>query len=666
MSKARDLNLAWLAVVWITSLGLYLGARFWLNVQWREPISSPGWLVMVWVLPGLGWLAVEEPGLAMGGGRRLLAFYGASVLLLGGELLLWLRVPEKDRFLAWGLTLALAGAAWMLWLARSPQADGAGQEGLSRRAELWRFCGLLGLAAALRLWQLGELPANWWYDEINLSRAVIERVLETGAAPLYVAENVENPGMYLWAGAAVMKFFGQGVEAMRGLSAFYGFLALFPFYFLARRLLGPAWALAALAMFCCMRWTLIPQRLAFMSGFALFITLSAFYFFWRALASARWLDYLCFGMALGATLHAYTPTRLVAPLLLLFMLFRPRLFKAVPAKGWLAFGLGFLAVAGPMLAWIAGHWQGYAFRSQQVSIMNDVRTKGWSELWVSFKKHLLMFGFRGDHQARHNIHFWPQLDFLSAALFLPALLMAHLRSFVDARAAFLSLWFWIMLSAGIFSMTVEAPQGHRSILVAPMIPLACAYALSRLWASLKSSFVSGVPAGLRKAGLLALLAVPAFNAYELFGHWAGHPATWRSFSPEASLAARRALAAPPGALVLLSNLDREYQFHGYERNVFVRFFLKLEGRRHALLRASNPVEGLPGLPSPGSVLAIWGESDLDISAAFQSQFPDLPLERAQDPHDAKADYLAAEIPWERIPAIKQGQSSKPLPFMFRP
>jgi hypothetical protein len=635
-----------------------VGIKLWLFQAYGQDWLSLGSGIFLILLLCLGSLALEPLEVFSRG--RLAAFaMGIAFLALGQEAL-GLRTSDKELFLLPGLGLMLAGSLCLWFLAAGAASSPASKVGaeFSRSQEWILFCTIMALAAALRAWRLGSLPFNWWYDEVNLSAAIQNHVLR-GQAPVYVGEAVENPGAYLMVGGFVLDCLGPGPEgsltALRFLSAFYGFLALIPFYFLARRWLGVRWALLALLIFSCMRWTLIPQRLAFMSAFALFWFLSALYFYWKALSSRRVLDFCLAGLSLGANLHSYTPARAALPMFILFSLWNWRLLRGLNLRQVASFMAAFLLVAAPMLSYVADHMDLYVMRAGQVSIMNDVRSKGWTELWVGLSRHLLMFNFRGDHQARHNLSFWPQLDFLTALAFFPALGYALLRSRRDARASMLLIWFWVMLSQGFLTMTVEAPQGHRSILVAPCVALAVAWFSSQLFPGLGRLFSGAAwPRALKAAGLVLVLAIPAFNATELFGAWAEDPATWRSFSPEASMAARRAMQVPQGAVIFVSPLKQEYQFHGFERDFFIHYFLK---SREKDIRQLQP--NANAVPPCTQVLALWGASDEDISAAFKAQYPDIAVETGNDPYDNSVLYLAAEIPFERLPRSPKGLFFRP-------
>ena len=705
MPFTKELRLATALGLWALAAVAYALCRAWLLRTHGLPPVSPGLAVAGAALICLAYLAVDPPRLVAGGEGLLWRLALGLSLLLGAQASVFYRVEAKEKILAPALGALLLGSAWLApgspkgrtsvrlavlgalallagvlgyrsdiivqasrlqplalaaWLALGLSAmlatwawSGAGSAGpepsLGLKREALGLSAVLLLALALRAWQLGSIPSNFWYDEVNLARATQERVLEAGRAPLYVGEQVENPGAYLWVGAALFKVFGAGVEPYRVLAAFFGMLALLPFFGLARAWLGPRWALLATALFAAMRWTLIPQRIGFMSGFALFWMLAAFYFLWSALLRRRSLDWLALGLCLGANLHTYTPSRAVPLVVGLFLLAH---WRRWPGSRLRSLGLmlgGFALTGGPMLLYIAGNWSEYTFRSSQVSVLADLHSQGGRVLWENFIKHLLMFGFKGDFNARHNLHFYPHLDFLMAAASWPALIRLHALSLKDLRARFALFWFWPLLAGGIFSMAVEAPQGHRAILVAPLLPLAIAWMAKDLAARLGSAFQGRLPLALTFAAASLLAGSLAFNAYDYFGLWAKDAATWRGFSPRSSAIARLVVQAPPDQEIFLSPLSKEYQFHGYEASVFARFYLKQQDRTYQVLHLGAPVPGYKRASPPASVLAIWVESDTDISEAFKKEYPDIPITVQPDPFDPVPLYLSAVLPFERIP-----------------
>ena len=730
---SRPLSVASLVAAPLVALVVYAAVRAGLHQAWGLPLVSPGAGVLGAALAACCGLVLEEPALAPGG-AALLARLGAGLgLLTLGESLLYYRVDAKASVAALGFAALGVGAllwwprrtrgsvaavavlavlgvgmahhspaggwdlfagpqhgqwlVWLFWLGlaatlltlaatASAPPPGRARPPLDRWVEWALLGGVLLVGALLRFWQAGHLPQGYWYDEVNLSRAIQDHVLVGKEVPLYLGEQVENPGAYLWVGAAAFRFFGVHIVVLRVLAGVFGLLAVIPFWALARLWLGARWGLVAAFLFACMRWVLIPQRIAFMSGFALFWMLAAFWALWsaqcRLAAKGAWpWRWLLAGALLGANLHTYTPARIVPPLALAFLAIQAWLDPAWRRRGrdWLALGAGFLVVGGPMLAYIALHWGEYLSRTAQVSIFTDVKVSGHPlvpEILISAAKHALMFQFRGDYNARQNLSFYPQVDPLLAAALGLALPWTLGQAHRDARARFLWLWLPAMLAAGVLSLPVEAPQAHRCILAAPVLPLMVALALRGLLGARGPELGGAWPLSLKALGLVLLLGMGVLNAVELLGQWPGEEATFRSFSPRASAVMGRIERTGPGTVVLTSPLSKEYQFYGYEWGVFARFVLRQQGRDWAALGPSQAVPPSDGGQPTDSVLMVWGDSDTDITAAYQREFPGRPLEKAPQPFPGPGEpndlYVAAQVPWGDLPTRpKRG----PAPLLYR-
>jgi hypothetical protein len=216
-----------------------------------------------------------------------------------------------------------------------------------------------------------------------------------------------------------------------------------------------------------------------------------------------------------------------------------------------------------------------------------------------------------------------------------------------------------MLSAGILSITIESPQAHRTILVAPLCAFVIAWFLRDLSRRLAFVWAGAWPRPIFGALLALLLAIPLFNVGELYAYWPNDPATWRSFSPEASTASKRALQSPADEEVLVSPLAHEYQFNGYEREFFMNFFLRQSGRGFQNLDGNKVLDA-----AAQGALLIWGDSDLEIDRALHQEFPQGHFEAAKDPVSPKNDYLALELRRAEVPHWKPGQG--PAPLLYQP
>ncbi|HXC64608.1 MAG TPA: hypothetical protein VNZ67_09625, partial [bacterium] len=253
----------------------------------------------------------------------------------------------------------------------------------------------------------------------------------------------------------------------------------------------------------------------------------------------------------------------------------------------------------------------------------------------------------------HNLHFYPQADFMLAAALAVALPWTLGRAWRDARGRFLCLWIGVMLAAGVLTLPIEAPQGHRCILAAPALALAAAWALRELSAPLRDEFEGAWPETATALGLALLLGVAGLNAVELLGQWPAEEATWEHFSPRASAVLQRIRAAGPGTGVYVSGLRNEYEYFGYEWGMFGRFALEPQGRACNLLTPTQSVAIQDHGAPLRDVLLIWGQSDTQIDAAFRGEFPGIQVEEAAPPFAKEGlptlMYRAAVVPLGQVP-----------------
>jgi hypothetical protein len=193
-------------------------------------------------------------------------------------------------------------------------------------------------------------------------------------------------------------------------------------------------------------------------------------------------------------------------------------------------------------------------------------------------------------------------------------------------------------------------------LAAPAFALALTLAWRDVLGPLGRVFVGGWPKAALAAGLAALLSIAAFNAYEVYGLWGPNSETWRSFSPFATAAARRVAATSPDVEVRISRLANEYQFHGFERVMFAQYFLHRQGRSGKPFDVGS-IEPLPAGSTPRALLLVWGESDRAIGDAFAKQFPEIAVEKPANPYPTVGEptclYVAAEVPWQRLPEVSK-------------
>jgi hypothetical protein len=729
LSKSRTFTLTQLGAAFAAILVAWGLSYLQNGLAYGQWDFGPASAVLALLLCCAVWIVVEEPELAPGAPAKLGRMLAAFLLIGLGEALLYPLAQGKDTWAALGFTGLGAGAA-LLWPVGNKTARGlawlavAGLAGLGiymvwqRQAVVWDIFGpatqntpwfwcflvlamaglawgaatakptpspqeaplpriqelgllalIVAIAACLRFYKAAAIPQGWWYDEIILARDTRGLLWNRQqGAPLFVLQDLDNPGAYLWMGAALFRFFGAGVAVLRMADAAFGLLALLAFWGLARRWMGPRWALAASLAFGVMHWVLIHERIAFMSGFALFWMLASFWALWSAQARGGVWPWLLAGLLLGANLHIYIPGRLVPPFVFVFLGLQAWLDRDWRRSWpeWGAFLVGFLLIGGPMLWWTWAHWDLYVARIRTVAIFALTPSQGLASYWDllrSFGKHALMFQFRGDANSRHNVHFFPQVDGIMACGLALAFPWTLGRVWKDARARFLWLWLAVMLAAAALSLAWEAPQGHRSILASPALPLALGVALSELLAPLKSSFVRGWPGTGKAMAAAALLGLLWLNAWNVFGVWAQSQDTYRSFSPRASAMARRLQGLDPGTAVYLSSLKQESAYAGMEWRQFASFVLSQQAMDYQPLLFSQQVPAAIAHVPVKKVLLVWVDSDKELDRSFRAEFPginpEVGVQEFPGPGEPEVQYYAAEIRVDDVP-LRSKQRNPPI------
>ncbi len=191
---------------------------------------------------------------------------------------------------------------------------------------------ILILAAVLRLFYLGKTPLSLEWDEVALGYDAFS-ILKTGKdqfgnlLPLtFRSLDDYKPPLYVYTSVPLIAFFGLSEFSIRLTSALFGLGAVFLTYQLVLELFWQKQSQKKyfLALFSSLflaisPWHLQFSRAAFETNLSVTITLAAVVFFLKGLRQKVkffWLSAFFFGLAL----FSYHSTRVVTPLLFIFLL----------------------------------------------------------------------------------------------------------------------------------------------------------------------------------------------------------------------------------------------------------------------------------------------------------------------------------------------------------
>jgi 4-amino-4-deoxy-L-arabinose transferase-like glycosyltransferase len=157
---------------------------------------------------------------------------------------------------------------------------------------------ITGVAAALRLAQLGQVPGNPFYDAAVHTMAVSWHAFVFGALDPSGGVSVDKPPVDLWFQVASVKLFGFTPTALKLPQALAGTVAVPLLFDLVRRGLGRAGGLAAAAALAVLPVAVLTARSDTMDTFMSLLLVVAAWFVVRAIERRRvgWL------LAAGATL----------------------------------------------------------------------------------------------------------------------------------------------------------------------------------------------------------------------------------------------------------------------------------------------------------------------------------------------------------------------------
>jgi len=450
-----------------------------------------------------------------------------------------------------GVAVALPG----LWLAArtlappgrdaaaAGAADIAAPAPLSRRTALLLLVLILLLAAGFRLWRLSSSPPGLYVDEVLVAEnALAWRGAEPrpwlGSTPLLVEGWVESSNLYLALASGLLWLFGDGLEAIRMLSALPSLAAVPLLYLLGAAIASRTVGLAAAFLLACSHWAVRTGRTGWdevlMTALQLGALLCLVHLVRRPRSPRAPLLALGAGLLLGAALHTYVAAQLVvlqAGLWLGWEAWRsgagsgPGIGRGdrrrLLAAGALCLGTAALAALPYYLPLALDRPEVLGVRQRELSLANHP-AGAWVGLGESLAAHALMFNGRGGTYARDDLPGFPLLDPLTGVLFLAGLAVVASRR-CRFRALLVS-WGLVCLAGGVLSISGEGPPyPFRVANLAPWACLVAALGGVGLWRALAAG--GRRPRILAPAAAAALAAVVAANAWVYFVRGPAYPGT---------------------------------------------------------------------------------------------------------------------------------------------
>lgn len=461
---------------------------------------------------------------------------------------------------------------------RRPQRSGAA---LTARLNLiyhprpkpWQEALLLVLILSVAIWfrlhLIHQMPPGVFIDETNAAIDALH-TLAGRADSLFGTGWFETPNGFVYLQTLFFRLFGTTFAAVKLQSLLPGLLTVLALYLLAKEMYGPYPALLAAAFLAVNRWHVNMSRWGWNEVYPPLMQVLSLFFIMRAARRRSLGDWAMGGVMLGLGMYTYLAIRMAVIVIFLYLGYRALVERHFLRRNWQGlalFALMYTVTFAPIGFTYAKNPFTLLNRSQQVSILNDVRAAGGSlqPLGESVKRHLLMFNVEGDHNARHNLPGAPMLDPITGAFFLLGAAWSLWR-WRDHRRGLMIIWIGVTLLGGILSRLNEAPQAYRTLAVTPAIAIMAADAYNLTW---RAVLLPGRRYQLWRWGatllmLSGIIAAGWMNFDMYFHRQARSPDVYAAFSPLENAVANDVLARRDDEQLYLS--PRLYYFSP------VRFF----------------------------------------------------------------------------------------------
>ncbi len=480
----------------------------------------------------------------------------------------------------------------------------------STRLRLWAgVVAILLLAAGVRLWRIGSIPAGLYYDEAGHLLAA-QSIGQDGHWPVYFGFGEGNDPLFAYLARVNLAILGRVPWAGRLVSACAGIVgvaviiragqALYP-----RRAVGPAAGLLAATLF----WHLDLSRYGTQPMLAATLTTGAVVALWLAMRRTHggWRRYVMGGLLTGLGLLTYVAARLMVavPLAVLVGGLLAKNRRSV-VRGFALSGVVCGLVILPQAFYFVKNPEAFTDRFR---VTTGSTLFGGSPLRALAGNIGLVLGglvTAGPTDQRQNIPGRPALDAVQVALLMAGFVALALGRRTQASAAALTGW-WLFIGLLPAMITENPPNFQRTVFAIPPLTLLLAAGIEFVWRQTPWPLISR-PA---LAALLGLSAAGHLHAFMV--RWASDPATSRAFDEGLYWITQQLRSAPQGMALYETPIGREW----------LTFEFGLGPERYDGFRDFNGRECLvlPAVAARGARYAVVTEEDRETLPALRAAFP---------------------------------------------
>lgn len=381
---------------------------------------------------------------------------------------------------------------------------------------------ILCVAFAFRFYHLEDVPPGFHIDEAAWGLMGLD-ILDGIDRPVYFKRMWGGESLMAYLSAVSFKLFNPSILSLRFVSAACGVLTVLGTYCFAALAFNPVTGLFAATLLATSRWGIGLARIANHPTLVAPIAVFAFYWFYKGMVRRNVRDFAISGCLIGIGFYSYLAFRLVPIVIvavLIFLYVTEREVWENCRKPLLVFSVCLSAVSLPLCIFFLKNPNYFLLRAKTIGQFAP------GIVWENLCKVALMFGVKGDLEARHNLSGWPMLPLPAYWAFLSGIAISLYHAFLKKTErlphVFVLLWLVILLFSTLFS--IDAPNTTRCNGCTPAVYILCGIALSTLW-SLRTKYIILI----RTMAVALVLFTGYYDISVYFNVWAKSRDTISSF-----------------------------------------------------------------------------------------------------------------------------------------
>jgi len=414
------------------------------------------------------------------------------------------------------------------------------------------------LAFIIRIYKLDEIPPGNWYDEaINGLDAL--SILKAKFPPVFfMTEGHPREALFMYLILLNFKIFGISYITLRLTSVIIGTITIPLCYLFTKEFFDKRTAFLSALILAFLRWHIHFSRTSFRTILTPLFLLLVFYFLKKGIKNKKTIFFIISGICFGLGFHTYLAFRLSIIILVIYLFSEIKKSQIVVrdlsrnemrhkchttafqssqikeySKYLSIFILSAFIVFLPLLIDYIINPIHFLGRADEISLFKNGFISGIKEILLNIKNVAMMFAFKGDHVAKHNIPLMPVFEPVAAILFYLGLTISIVKIKKSTSYILTVSWFFIMLFATILSY--GSPNMLRTVSITPVLAIFIAIGLLTTTDKLKRKFSPQLSI------IIIAIFIMYFASVELYRYffiWAKHPQTYLEFNSNFADAAR--------------------------------------------------------------------------------------------------------------------------------